>query len=45
MARASAVAAERGAVAAWRSKADSEMARIKDSEDRQIIEQDLATLP
>jgi DNA-binding transcriptional MerR regulator len=45
MARALAVAGDRGASDEWRSRAVGELAKIADSEDRQVLEQDLATLP
>ena len=45
MARAEAVAGDRAASEEWRARATAELATIKDSEDRQVLEQDLATLP
>jgi len=45
MARALAVAGERAAAEEWRSRARAAVAAISEPEDRQIIEQDLATLP
>ena len=45
MARASAVAGERAAAAAWKSKAVAALEDIADPDDRQIVEGDIATLP
>jgi hypothetical protein len=45
MARASAVAGDAIAAREWRARAEAELPRIAEAEDRQIIEQDLATLP
>ena len=45
MARALAVAGDRGAAEEWRARARAAVAAIDDPEDRTIIEQDLATLP
>jgi hypothetical protein len=45
MARASAVAGDRSAAADWTAKAQAACATIADEEDREIIEQDLGTLP
>ncbi len=45
MARALAVAGDRAAAEEWRSRARAAVAAIAEPEDRQIIEQDLATLP
>lgn len=45
MARASAVAGDRAASDEWKGKAVAQLATIKDAEDRQVLEQDLATLP
>ena len=45
MARASAVAGDNGARDEWKARAVAELARIKDAEDRQVLEQDIATLP
>jgi hypothetical protein len=45
MARASAVAGDPAACAEWRARAEAELAAVRDPEDRQIVEQDLATLP
>jgi DNA-binding transcriptional MerR regulator len=45
MARALAVAGDTAAATEWRSRARAAVAAIEDPEDRQIIEQDLATLP
>lgn len=45
MARASAVAGDAAAAREWRVRAEAELPRIAEAEDRQIIEQDLATLP
>jgi len=45
MARAMAVAGDRAAAEEWRSRARAAVAAIAEPEDRQIIEQDLATLP
>jgi DNA-binding transcriptional MerR regulator len=45
MARALAVAGDRPAAEDWRARARAAVAAIDDPEDRQVIEQDLATLP
>ena len=45
MARASAVAGDLAARDEWMGRAQAELATIKDPEDRQVLEQDLATLP
>ncbi|HJW22366.1 MAG TPA: hypothetical protein VJ506_08055, partial [Candidatus Limnocylindrales bacterium] len=45
MARALAVAGERRAAEDWRARARAAVTAIDDPEDRQVIEQDLATLP
>jgi DNA-binding transcriptional MerR regulator len=45
MARALAVAGDRAAAEEWRSRARAAVAAIAEPEDRQVIEQDLATLP
>jgi DNA-binding transcriptional MerR regulator len=45
MARALAVAGDRAEAEEWRSRARAAVAAITEPEDRQIIEQDLATLP
>jgi len=45
LARACAVAGDRAASHEWRARARAELTRIADAEDRQILEQDLATLP
>ena len=45
MARALAVAGDRPAAEEWRARARASVAAIDNAEDRQIIEQDLATLP
>ena len=45
MARAWAVAGDAAACAEWRAKAEAELAGVHDIEDRQLVEQDLATLP
>jgi DNA-binding transcriptional MerR regulator len=45
MARALAVAGDRAAAEEWRARARAATAAIDDPEDRQIVEQDLATLP
>ena len=45
MARALAVAGDRGAAEDWRARATAAVAAIDDAEDRAAIEQDLATLP
>lgn len=45
LARASAVAGDAGAAAEWKAKAQAAVARIEDADDREVIEQDLATLP
>jgi hypothetical protein len=45
MARASAVAGDRAAVAVWAAKAREALAGIADPEDRTLIEGDLDTLP
>ena len=45
MARACAVAGDRTASEEWKARAVAELATIKDAEDRQVLEQDLATLP
>ena len=44
MARASAVAGDRAASDEWKARAVAELAKIKDAEDRQVLEQDIATL-
>jgi hypothetical protein len=45
MARACAVAGDAAARDAWKARAAAELPKIKDAEDRQILERDLATLP
>jgi hypothetical protein len=45
LARAYAVAGDKAASDEWRTRAAAELDRIADAEDRQILEQDLATLP
>jgi DNA-binding transcriptional MerR regulator len=45
MARASAVGGDLAGRDEWKARAVAELARIKDAEDRQILEQDIATLP
>jgi DNA-binding transcriptional MerR regulator len=45
LARAYAVAGDRTASDEWRARATAELAGIAEAEDRQILEQDLATLP
>lgn len=45
MARASAVAGDTAARDEWKARAVGELAGIKDPEDRQVLEQDIATLP
>ena len=45
LARAYGVAGERAASDEWRVRATAELERIADAEDRQVLEQDLATLP
>jgi hypothetical protein len=45
MARASAVAGDRPAALEWKAKAQRELDAIADPEDREIIEQDVASLP
>jgi DNA-binding transcriptional MerR regulator len=45
MARALAVAGDRTTAEEWRARARAALAAIDDPEDRQVIEQDLATLP
>jgi hypothetical protein len=45
MARASAVAGDLAGRDEWKSRAVAELAKIKDAEDRQVLEQDIATLP
>jgi hypothetical protein len=45
MARASAVAGDPAGRDEWKSRAVAELAKIADAEDRQVLEQDLATLP
>jgi DNA-binding transcriptional MerR regulator len=45
MARASAVAGDAAARDEWKARAVAELAKIKDAEDRQVLEQDIATLP
>jgi hypothetical protein len=45
MARASAVAGDFAARDEWQARAAAELPKIQDAEDRQILEQDLATLP
>jgi hypothetical protein len=45
MARASAVAGDLAARDEWKARAAAELPKIQDDEDRQILEQDLATLP
>jgi hypothetical protein len=44
MARASRTAGDRRAFEEWRSRAHAAMAQISDPEDREVIENDLATL-
>jgi hypothetical protein len=45
MARACAVAGDRAASDEWKARAVAELAKIADAEDRQVLEQDIATLP
>jgi DNA-binding transcriptional MerR regulator len=45
MARASAIAGDLAGREEWKARAVDELAKVKDDEDRQILEQDLATLP
>ncbi len=45
LARASAVAGDQAASDGGRARAVAELATIKDAEDRQVLEQDIATLP
>ncbi len=45
MARASAVAGDRSAALEWKARAERELAAIADPEDREVIEQDVASLP
>jgi hypothetical protein len=45
MARASAVAGDRPASDEWKARAVAELAKVADPEDRQVLEQDIATLP
>jgi len=45
LARAHAVAGHRAASDEWRARGTAELERIADAEDRQVLEQDLATLP
>jgi DNA-binding transcriptional MerR regulator len=45
MARASAVAGDHVASAAWRARAEAELPRIADPEDREVIAGDVASLP
>ena len=45
LARASAVAGDRDAAAGWRARAVEQLPRIEDPDDREIVEQDIATLP
>lgn len=45
LARASAVAGDLEAAAGWRARAIEQLGRIEDPDDREIVEQDIATLP
>lgn len=45
LARASAVAGDCDAAAAWRARAEEQAVRIEDPDDREIVERDIATLP
>jgi hypothetical protein len=45
MARASSVAGDPAGAAEWKAKAETELSRIGDPEDRTIIANDLATIP
>jgi DNA-binding transcriptional MerR regulator len=45
MARASAVAGDRAAAVDWKSKAQAAIETVPEKDDRQIVEQDIATLP
>lgn len=45
MARALAVAGDRQAAEEWRVRAQASLASVAEAEDRQVIEEDLATLP
>ena len=45
MARASAVAGDTPGRDEWKARAVAELAKIGDAEDRQVLEQDIATLP
>ncbi len=45
LARAAAVAGDRGEAVAWRDRAREALARVADPADRELVEGDLATLP
>lgn len=45
MARAHLVAGDRAATAEWKRRAEEALARVEDADDREVVEQDLATLP
>ncbi len=45
MARASAVAGDQAAAREWKSKAQAALAEVTEQEEREIVEQDIATLP
>jgi hypothetical protein len=45
MARALAVTGDRAGSDEWKARAVAELATIQDAEDRQVLEQDIATLP
>ena len=45
LARAHAVAGDRAAAADWKARAQAEVAGIEDADEREVIEQDVATLP
>jgi len=45
MARASAVAGDRSGAAEWKSKAQAALEEVPEKDDREIVEQDIATLP
>lgn len=45
MARAAAVSGDTAAAADWKRRAVAELGKVADAEDRQVLEQDIATLP
>ena len=45
LARASAVAGDRGTATAWKARAQATIAEVDDPDDRQVVEGDIATLP